>query len=194
MARQPSYHWPDQPSDFFPDGHTNRPLEPGSVARGQLRDNTALFTGQTGDESDPTKEPNYVTEFPFPVDKPMLRRGRERFNIYCAVCHGRAGYGDGKVVQRGYLKPPSYHTDLSRGYTRWKKDVSLRDVPVGYIFDVITKGYGAMPEYAEMIPPSDRWAIVAYVRALQLSQNVPADKLTEEDREKLKAGGTRGDR
>jgi mono/diheme cytochrome c family protein len=194
MARQPSYHWPDQPSDFFPDGRGNRPLEPGTVARGHLRDDSAQFTGQTGESTDPTAEPNYVTEFPFPVDEPTLRRGRERFNIYCAICHGRAGDGDGKVVQRGYLKPPSFHTDLSRGYTRWKKDVSLRDVPVGYIFEVISKGYGGMPEYAEMVPPNDRWAIIAYLRALQFSRNVSADKLTNEDRRHLEAGGARGDR
>src|SRR5262245_45857932 len=156
MARQPSYHWPDQTSDFFPDGHGNRPIERGTVARGHLSEETGQFTGRSDSTDDPTVEPKYVTEFPYPVDEPMLRRGRERFNIYCSVCHGRGGDGDGKVVQRGYLKPPSYHTDLSRGYTRWKKEVSLRDVPVGYIFEVITKGYGGMPEYAEMIPPNDR--------------------------------------
>jgi mono/diheme cytochrome c family protein len=194
MARQPSYHWPDQPSNFFPDGSANRPLEPGTVARGHLREDEPQLTGRSEPTDDPTAEPKYMTEFPYPVDEPMLRRGRERFNIYCAICHGRAGHGDGKVVQRGYVKPPSYHTDLSRGFTRWKKDVSLRDVPVGYIFEVITKGFGAMPQYAEMIPTDDRWSIVAYVRALQLSQNVPADKLTNEDREGLKAGGPRGDR
>jgi mono/diheme cytochrome c family protein len=194
MARQPSYHWPDQPSDFFPDGRGNRPIEPGTVARGQLGGDGPRLTGQTEPTVDPAVEPKYVTEFPYPVDEPMLRRGRERFNIYCSVCHGRGGDGDGKVVLRGYLKPPSFHTDLSRGYTRWKKDVSLRDVPVGYIFEVITKGYGAMPQYVEMIPPDDRWAIIAYVRALQFSRNVPAEKLTDKDRESLKAGGARGDR
>jgi mono/diheme cytochrome c family protein len=194
MARQPSYHWPDQPSDFFPDGQANRPIEPGTVARGRLREDVARFTGQSEPTDDPTTEPKYVTAFPFPVDESMLRRGRERFNIFCSVCHGRGGDGDGRIVQRGYLKPPSYNTDLSRGYTRWKKDVSLRDVPVGYIFEVITKGYGGMPQYAGLIPVNDRWAIVAYVRALQFSRNVPADKLTDKDREELKAGGARGDR
>jgi len=194
MARQPSYHWPDQPSGFFPDGHANRPIERGTVARGHLSDDGPQSTGQSGDPADPTAEPKYVTEFPYPVDEPMLRRGRERFNIYCSVCHGRGGDGDGKVVLRGYLKPPSFHTDFSRGYARWKKDVSLRDVPVGYIFEVMTRGYGAMPQYAEMIPPDDRWAIIAYVRTLQFSRNVPADKLTDEDRERLRAGGARGER
>ena len=100
-----------------------------------------------------------VDTFPFPVTKEVIERGQERFNIYCAPCHDRLGNGDGMIVRRGYRHPPSYHIDR------------LRQVPNGYIFDVITNGFGAMPDYAAQIPPRDRWAIVAYIRALQLSQN-----------------------
>jgi mono/diheme cytochrome c family protein len=180
MARQPKYHWPDAPSDFFSDRSANRPLEAGTVARGHLRADDALYSGRQPGETGAA--PKYLTEFPFPITAATLARGRERFNIYCAICHGRAGYGDGKVVQRGYAKPPSLH------------DQRLRDIPVGRVFEVITQGFGAMPEYAEMIPPNDRWAIVGYVRALQLSQNVPAGELTPQDREHLPAGGERGQR
>ena len=97
--------------------------------------------------------------FPFPVTKEVLERGQKRFNIYCSPCHDRLGNGDGMIVRRGYRHPPSYHIDR------------LRQVPNGYIFDVITNGFGAMPDYAAQIPPRDRWAIVAYIRALQFSQN-----------------------
>jgi mono/diheme cytochrome c family protein len=172
MARQPAYHWPDQPSDFFPDGRATRPIDPETVARGQLRDDAGRFTGQDGPGK--ADAPNYVTEFPYPVTEAMLHHGRERFNIFCAVCHGRTGEGDGKVVQRGYARPPSYH------------DPRLRAMPVGRFFEVITRGHGAMPDHAEQIPTDDRWAIIAYVRALQLSQNVPASELTEEEKVKLR--------
>jgi mono/diheme cytochrome c family protein len=172
MARQPAYHWPDQPSDFFPDGRATRPIEADTVVRGQLRDDAGRFTGQDGPGQ--ADAPAYVTEFPDPVTEAMLHHGRERFNIFCAVCHGRTGYGDGKVVQRGYAKPPSYH------------DSRLLKMPVGRYFEVITHGYGAMPDYAGQIPTDDRWAIIAYVRALQLSQNVPAGELTEEDKVKVR--------
>jgi mono/diheme cytochrome c family protein len=173
------------PSGFFADGHVNRPIEPDTVARGQLRDDGARFTGQTGPGS--ADAPDYATEFPYPVDKPMLERGRERFNIYCSVCHGRIGDGDGMIVRRGYLKPPSYHTDDARGYHPSGRNVPLRDVPVGYFFAVMTRGYGGMPDYAEQIPVDDRWAIAAYIRVLQYSQHVPAGELTDADRERLRA-------
>jgi mono/diheme cytochrome c family protein len=173
MARQPKYQWPDMPSGFFADGHANRPIEGDTVARGQLRDESSRFSGMSGPGR--TGVPDYATEFPYPVDEPMMTRGRERFNIYCAACHGRAGYGDGKIVLRGYLKPPSYH------------EKRLREMPVGRMFEVITRGYGGMPDYAEQIPVDDRWAIVAYIRALQYSQNVPASDVTDEDRAKIRA-------
>jgi mono/diheme cytochrome c family protein len=177
MARQPKYHWPDQPSEFYPDGHANRPVEPDTVARGQLRADKLRFTGQTGPGR--ADEPEFATEFPAPVNEATLARGRERFNIYCAVCHGRTGYGNGVIWRRGYAKPPSYH------------DERLRTMPVGRMFDVVTHGFGAMPDYAEQIPVDDRWAIVAYIRALQYSQNVPAGDLTEADRAKVDAAAER---
>jgi hypothetical protein len=165
MAQQPGYHNPDQPSEFFADGQANRPLVAGTVARGQLRDESAYFTGRSGDA--------FVSEFPMPLSLEVLERGRERFDIYCSVCHGRVGLGDGQVVQRGYIKPPSFHSER------------LRAMPVGQIFDVITRGFGAMPDYASQIPVSDRWAIIAYVRALQFSQNVPAGQLSPDERRRL---------
>jgi mono/diheme cytochrome c family protein len=104
-----------------------------------------------------------VTEFPFPITKDVLNRGQERYQIYCSMCHGMTGYGDGMIVRRGFRRPPSYHDDR------------LRSEPVGHFFDVITNGWGAMPDYAAQIPPEDRWAIIAYIRALQLSQQAPAN-------------------
>ena len=186
MARQPKYQWPDMPSDFFADGHANRPIEADTVARGQLRDDSVRFTGRTG--AGRPDAPDYATEFPYPVDEAMLNRGQERFNIYCAACHGRAGYADGKIVARGYLKPPSYH------------EKRLLDMPVGRMFEVISRGYGGMPDYSEQVAVDDRWAIVSYIRALQYSQSVPAADLTDSDRAKIrdaesnaKTEGNRGD-
>jgi mono/diheme cytochrome c family protein len=169
MAKQPAHHSPDQPSRFFPDGQANRPLEPGTVARGQLQDDALRFTGKIGD--------GYAGEFPFPITPAVMDRGRERFNIYCSVCHGRAGRGDGKVVERGYIKPPTYHQPR------------LREMPVGRIFEIVTHGHGAMPDYAGQISPDDRWAIIAYIRALQLSQNVAAAELTDADKQRLEETG-----
>src|SRR5205085_2215671 len=134
----------------------------------------------------------YAEEFPFQITTADLRRGQERYTIYCASCHGPLGNGKGKIWERGYLKPTSYHTQavaenepaetaevplgFSRGYWRWGIRIPVREVPPGYVFEVITKGYGAMPDHAAQIPPTDRWRIVAYVRALQLSQHAdPAD-------------------
>jgi hypothetical protein len=161
MQDQPKYI-PLRPSDFFGDGRSERPLIEGTVARGHLDDDTAYYTGRGPDGK-------FVDEFPFPVTKDVVERGQDRFNIYCAPCHDRLGNGNGKIVRRGYRHPPSYHIDR------------LRQVPNGYIYDVITTGFGAMPDYAAQIRPPDRWAIVAYVRALQLAANgkiddVPADR------------------
>jgi hypothetical protein len=139
-------------SDFFADQRSERPPVEGTVARGQLHEDTYFYTGKVGN--------NPGDIMPFPVTREILERGRERFNIFCAPCHSRVGDGNGFVPSRGFArKPPSFH------------DVRLQKAPLGYFFDVITEGFGTMPDYASQIPPQDRWSIVAYVRALQLSQN-----------------------
>jgi hypothetical protein len=141
-------------SDFYEDQRSARPLVAGAVARGQLSNDTYFNTGFIGQQNG-----DYL---PFPATREVLERGRERFNIYCAPCHARTGDGNGMIVQRGYRRPPSYHIDR------------LRAAPLGHFFDVISNGFGAMPDYASQIPAYDRWTIVAYIRALQLSQNAPA--------------------
>jgi mono/diheme cytochrome c family protein len=176
----------DQPKyEAYEKGSIRKPVE-GTVPRGYLRDDKQLYTGKkdvagkttgaaasalqnqsvaqqqgTGGANMPASAmyPDVVDTFPFPVTEEIVKRGEERFNIFCAMCHGPTGYGDGMIVRRGYRRPPSYHTD------------GLRQAPVGHFFDVITNGWGAMPSYAAQIPVTDRWAIVAYIRALQLSQN-----------------------
>ena len=176
MQDQPRYKAYRQ-SDFFPDGKAMRELPEGTVARGLLKDNKAFYTGKI-DNPDPnavaesstdasgntimTTFPNMIDEFPVPVTKSLVDRGQERYNIYCIVCHGPVGGGDGMIVRRGFFKPPTYHDDR------------LRNAPVGHFFDVITNGFGRMNPYGHMIPAADRWAIVAYIRTLQASQN-PAD-------------------
>jgi hypothetical protein len=139
-------------SDFFTDQRSERPLVEGTVARGQLHEDTYFYTGKIGN--------NPGDAMPFPVTKQILERGRERFNIFCAPCHSRVGDGNGFVPSRGFSKmPPSFHIER------------LQKAPLGYFYDVITEGFGIMPDYASQISPQDRWDIVAYVRALQLSQN-----------------------
>ncbi|MFL6528527.1 MAG: c-type cytochrome [Chthoniobacterales bacterium] len=142
--------------NFFRDGAGSRVPPPHTVARGQLRDDEQFFTGKIGKE--------LAATMPMPVTRELLERGRERFDIYCAVCHGRTGEANGMIVQRGFPQPPSFH------------EQRLRDAPVGHFFDVMTNGYGVMYPYASRVTPEDRWAIVAYIRALQLSENAtPAD-------------------
>jgi mono/diheme cytochrome c family protein len=165
MQDQPKFI-PLRPSSFFADGRSERPLIDGTVARGHLNDDTAFYTGKGADGKP-------LDTFPFPVTKEVVERGQNRFNVYCAPCHDRTGSGDGMIVKRGYHKPPSYHIDR------------LRQLPNGYIYDVITSGLGAMPDYAAQIPPRDRWAIVAYVRALQMSQNASIDDVPADARGQL---------
>ena len=139
-------------SDFFSDQRSARPLVEGTVARGQLYADSYFYTGKIGG--------NAGDVMPFPVTKEVLERGQERFNIYCAPCHSRVGDGNGFVPSRGFArKPPSFH--IAR----------LQKAPLGYFFDIISNGFGIMPDYSSQIPPVDRWKIIAYIRALQLSQN-----------------------
>ncbi|HUK87618.1 MAG TPA: cytochrome c [Terriglobales bacterium] len=169
MHDQPKYI-PLRYSSFFADARSERPLVQGTVARGHLDEDTLLYTGKG-----PDGKPSNL--FPFPVTKDVIERGQQRFNIYCTPCHDRTGYGLGMVVRRGYRHPPSYHTDQARALAN------------GFIFDVITNGFGAMPDYAAQIPVRDRWAIVAYVRALQLSQHASVQDLTADERARLPQTG-----
>lgn len=173
MQDQPRYKVYKQ-SDFFADGRASRDLPEGTVARGLLKENKGYYTGKI-DNPDPnaqaqtstnaagntivTSFPNAIDEFPIPVTKELVDRGQERYNIYCIVCHGPVGNGDGMIVRRGFSPPPTYHDDR------------LRNAPVGHFFDVITNGWGKMNSYAAQVPVKDRWAIVAYIRALQISQS-----------------------
>lgn len=173
MQDQPRYKTYKE-SDFFSDKRASRDLPTGTVARGQLHSDKAFYTGKidnpnlnapvqtTTDASGNTlvaSFPNDIDEFPIPVTKELIDRGQDRFNIYCIVCHGPTGNGDGMIVRRGFPKPPTYHDDR------------LRNAPVGHFFDVMTNGWGKMNSYAAQVAPADRWAIVAYIRALQVAQN-----------------------
>jgi len=171
MQDQPKYI-PLRPSTFFDDGRSARPIPAGTVARGHLDADTAFYTGKMPDGT-------YVDKFPFPITKQVLLRGQQRYNIYCTPCHDRLGTGNGMVVRRGFRHPPSYHIDR------------LRQAPNGYIFDVITNGFGAMQDYSAQIAPADRWAIVAYERTLQLSQDATINDVPAEMRSQLNAGGAR---
>jgi mono/diheme cytochrome c family protein len=172
MQDQPKYDVYKK-SDWFADGRASRDLPEGTVARGLLRDDKALYTGKkegvTNAQAQTTTDasgntvvtsfPDAVEEFPIPVTKELIDRGQERYNVFCLACHGPTGNGDGMIVRRGFSKPPTYNDDR------------LRNAPVGHFYDVITNGWGRMNSYASMIPVADRWAIVAYIRALQISQN-----------------------
>jgi mono/diheme cytochrome c family protein len=150
MHMQP-YYRPMDKSDFFADARSARLPVEGTVARGDLHEDTYFYTGKVG---------NAPGEYlPFPVTDEVLTRGRERFNINCAPCHGRVGDGNGFIPTRGFRQPPSFHIDR------------LRKAPIGYFFDVDTNGYGVMPDYASQVAPRDRWCIAVYIRALQLSQS-----------------------
>lgn len=193
MDLQPKY-LPLEKSGFFADGRSARPLVEGTVARGHLEAGNPLYTGlRSPPEDEPTVAAGatapaanaadaaikhafnpdamslYVDQLPLPVTSELLDRGQQRFMIFCVVCHDAHGTGHGVVVRRGFTPPPSYD------------DERLRNVPVGYIFEIITHGYGSMPDYSAQIPPRDRWAIAAYVKALQLSQRAKLDDLPPAD-------------
>jgi mono/diheme cytochrome c family protein len=148
MHNQPKYR-PLRPSTLFADGSSARPLVEGTVARGTLQEDEAFFTGKIANQT--------VKELPFQVTEADLNRGQERFDIFCAPCHDTTGNGRGMVVRRGYRQPPSFH------------DPRLRAADAGYLFDVMTNGFGVMPDYRAQVEPRDRWRIVAYIRALQMS-------------------------
>ena len=183
------YDMQDQPrykaykkSDFFSDNRASRDLPEGTVPRGFLREDKAFYTGKTDvapnaaptvtapvlDASGNTLVTDFsglVSEFPVPVTKELVDRGEQRYKVFCIVCHGPVGSGDGMIVRRGFSKPPTYHDDR------------LRNAPVGHFYNVITNGQGKMSSYAAQVPPADRWAIVSYIRTLQISQN-PNGNLT----------------
>ncbi|MBS1839862.1 MAG: cytochrome c [Acidobacteria bacterium] len=163
MANQPKYR-PQAPSEFFPDGRSERPLIENTVARGSLVNDGLVV-------------PKDSNVFPLPINQALLDRGEERYKIYCSPCHGLQGDGNGMIVERGMKRPPSYHIDR------------LRQSPNGYFYDVITNGFGSMYSYSAQIPPKDRWAIIAYVRALQLSRNAKGSELPESLRAKIAASG-----
>jgi mono/diheme cytochrome c family protein len=156
---------PLRESLFVKNASTARPLVEGTVARGTLQDDAGFFTGKSGAVA--------IDALPFPLTAEVLDRGQERYDIYCAPCHGVTGNGDGMIVRRGYRQPPSYHIER------------LRTAPLGHYYDVMTNGFGAMPDYRSQITPRDRWTIAAYVRALQLSQHAPAAEFPQEERDKL---------
>ena len=161
MANQPKNR-PESPSDFFADGRSVRPLIENTVARGSI-------------DNDVYNMPKDFAGFPpaVKVDEKLLQRGEDRYKIFCTPCHGLQGDGQGMIAMRGMKHPPSYHIDR------------LRQEPNGYFYDVMTNGFGAMYSYSERIPPADRWAIVAYIRALQLSRNAKAGDLPADLRRKL---------
>ena len=236
MATQPAPR-PYEESAMFPSKQSVRPLEKGVVHRNQPTADDPLVawltpagktphvskewkdavdpTGNTAPTAGaPTDVANFVTELPFEMNVADLTRGQVLYNGACALCHGGAGYGNGKIPERGYLKPPSYHTDpngegrdaghfvgevrkdlpvgYSRGFDRYGKKVPLKEVPVGYIYQVITWGYGGMGSHETQIPnPADRWRIIGYVRALQLSQNLPVAELPAKNRDELTKAGSK---
>jgi mono/diheme cytochrome c family protein len=152
-------------SEFFDDHRSARPQPTGTIAYRTPEPDPALQTGRLGEQ--------FIDEIPITVNLTTLRRGQERFNIYCSVCHGKTGAGDGMVVERGYKKPPTYHSDRLRG------------LPVGHFFEVMTQGYGMMPSMASQVGVDDRWAIAAYIRALQLSQFANVNELPAATRAQL---------
>ncbi len=167
MYDQPNYR-PLKATAFFPNRMTSRPIVPNTVARGHLNEDEAYFAGKIGT--------NLVETFPMEITRDVLARGQQRYDIYCSPCHSRTGEGNGMIVQRGFPPPPSYHIER------------LRAAPVGHFYDVITHGYGIMYSYANRVSVEDRWAIAAYIRALQLSRNVRVDDLAAADRIKLEEG------
>jgi mono/diheme cytochrome c family protein len=174
MADQPRYE-PLEACAMFADGQSSRPLVLGTVARGHLHTDVAFYEGKADGKDVATFPLDTVAEklrakgSDTERTRQILLRGRERFNIFCSPCHGLVGAGNGMAVARGFPAPPSFHIPR------------LREAPPGHFYEVMTNGFGRMSDYADQVPPEDRWAIVAYVRALQLSQNAPVDRLPQQD-------------
>lgn len=164
MFDQPRYK-PLEPSRFFPDGQSARPIVAGTIARGTLHDGDPVYTGEQNGQLIPV--------MPVAVTPELLERGQERFNIFCMPCHGATGEANGMIVRRGFPAPPSFHIDR------------LRTAPDGHFFSVITNGFGRMYEYGTRVPAEDRWAIVAYIRALQLSRHTPYAEIPAEAQQEL---------
>src|ERR1043166_5538479 len=162
---------PDSESEFFSDHRLERPMIPGTVARGHLQADATLSTGRVGDE--------LTTVSPVSVTIALMQRGQQRYDIYCATCHGRLGDGDGMIVRRGFSRPKSFHDD------------TLLTAPVGHIFDSMTRGFGRMASYSTQLSVHDRWAIAVYVKALQFSQHAGVDDVSGPEREKLASDGPR---
>jgi mono/diheme cytochrome c family protein len=169
MRNQPRYK-PLAASEFFENGQSARPLIAGAIPQNQPLEDEFFSTGKSPDGQT-------LDAFPFPVTSEVLKRGQERYNIFCSPCHGFDGYGQGMIVERGFSAPPSFHTDR------------LRSAPAGHFFDVITNGFGQMYSYSYRIPPEDRWAIVAYIRALQYSQNASTQDIPANELQKLQSSG-----
>jgi mono/diheme cytochrome c family protein len=195
MQDQPKIK-PLRGTTFFRDGLGSRQPIEGTIARGQLRSNTEYFTGKKagapGTTATPAQQqtagtagsqintfPDDIDTFPLPVTAEVIHRGRERYNIFCSACHGMTGNGDGMIVRRGFRRAASFNDDR------------LRQAPVGHFFDAITNGWGAMPSYAAQIPVQDRWAIIAYIRALQVSQQNPAAASSPSPASNQTGGGQR---
>jgi mono/diheme cytochrome c family protein len=166
MSEQPRYK-PYQATISFEDGASARPLVAGTIPWHQPRTDELLYQG--------TIDGKVADVFPFPITAMDMKRGQQQFNIFCSVCHGQTGEGNGMIAQRGLTPPPSYHIDR------------LRDAPVGHFFYVMTNGFGAMYSYAERVKPEDRWRIAAYIRALQLSQNAKPADLSDQEKSKADA-------
>ena len=170
MHDQPRFE-PFEKTTLFADGRSARPRVAGTVARGEREYDTHLLEGKVNGE--------LATTFPMEITREVLARGRERYDIFCSACHDRAGMGQGIVVSRGLKQPPSFHGER------------MRTAQPGYFFDVITRGFGAMADLSDCVPPADRWAIVAYVRVLQRSQNASLADVSDTDRARLQAEATK---
>ncbi len=171
MHDQPKYDR-FKPSAFFDDGRTVRPIPANTIARGELKDTDEIHTG--------AKNGAFLETIPVPVNLDVLNRGWERFEIYCTPCHGYLGDGDGMIARRGFMSPPNLHSDR------------VRQLPPGYVYQVIANGYGAMPDYGTQIAVNDRWAIVAYLRALELSQNATIGDVPPGQRQSIQAQSSQG--